>query len=104
MNDFLPKINKVTTKDKEKRKEIRKSMGVGGEIDLVKPSPRDSVMNNMKNSKINDKASLVNSTLSKNGINLTEAQLAAILSAIQSSEVKKGKYLKMRLVRNVKPN
>ena len=63
---------------------------MGGEIDLVKPSPRDSVMNNMKNAKIAEKASLMNSTLTKNGINLTEAQLAAILNAIQSSDVKKG--------------
>ena len=81
---------KVTTKDKEKKKEIRKSLGVGGEIDMVKPSPRE----NAKNSK-STKGNLMNSTLSKNGINLTEAQLAAILNAIQNNEItiKKGKII-----------
>ena len=75
----------MTTKDKEKKKEIRKSLGVGGEIDMVKPSPRDS-MNPIKNAGSN-KSNVMNSTLSKNGINLTEAQLAAILSAIQNNEI-----------------
>lgn len=56
-------------------------MHISGEVDLVKPSPRQFDTN--KNS---NKNTSINSVLNKNGINLTQEQLMSLLSAIQAND------------------
>jgi hypothetical protein len=75
-------LKKLNTKDKRIKKDIRKSMEIPGEVDLVKPSPRDGAT--IKNQKINiDPKSL--HSLKQKGLNLSEEQLLAILNVIQNN-------------------
>ena len=63
-------------------------MAVGGEIDMVKPSPRPNGQDSkQQNGQNGNKGGNKNAFMGKNGINLSEAQLAAILNAIQNNEI-----------------
>ena len=91
---------KVNTKDKRATKAIRDSYDISGEVDHVKPSPRNISKNtNEVQTKLaaNIKKNSNNNN-SNNGLTLKPDQLLSLLSAIQSNgaQIKIGKkvYLK----------
>ncbi|RNA02953.1 hypothetical protein BpHYR1_045007 [Brachionus plicatilis] len=73
-------IKKVNTKDAKNKKEIKKSMGISGEVDKVKPSPRQNEL------QTENQLKLIYSVLNQNGVKMSQNQLAAFLEQIQKNE------------------
>ena len=62
-------------------------MEISGEIDQVKVSPRQQLKLNLSNNKNNNNSQGLSNNMSKNGINITQEQLEAILSQINSGQL-----------------
>jgi hypothetical protein len=69
-------------------------MGISGEVDLVKPTTNSKNLSNSKSKQYQSQngsehsLNMINSTLGKNGINITQEQLEAILNSINSNDNK----------------
>jgi hypothetical protein len=62
-------------------------MEISGEIDQVKVSPRQQLKLNLSNNKNANNSQGLNNNMSKNGINITQEQLEAILGQINSGQL-----------------
>lgn len=94
-----PSRAKVNTKNQLAKKEIKRSMEVSGEIDVVKRT--ESQLGKDKSKLVSN----LSSTLSKNGINLSQEQLAEILNTIQNEETPNNqKFAQRDLSKERKPN
>ncbi|CAF0907856.1 unnamed protein product [Brachionus calyciflorus] len=87
--DDAPKTNikKPNTKNKQAKKDIHRSMDISGEIDMVKPSPRQI---NVKNT---EKIKSITNVLNQNGIKLTPDQLINLISQVQTTDTKREKSI-----------
>lgn len=70
----------MNTKNFKAKKEIKKSMEISGEVDKVKPSPRQNEIQN------DNQLNLIYNVLNQNGVKLSQNQIYSLLAQIQKND------------------